>query len=109
MHAVNRRQFFETSLATAGAVVLGSRAGFAAVTPGVEIKAIPSISGEERIAQPDIWVLEMNFKPVRMITVELPDGQTGNSARHLIWYLVYRVVRRPPTDAAGKSNQSFER
>lgn len=38
----------------------------------------------------DIWNLEFTFKPVRFITVELPDGE-GNLQPRLVWYMVYRV------------------
>jgi hypothetical protein len=38
----------------------------------------------------DIWSLEFDFKPLRMIEVDIPLPGSG-SQRKLVWYLVYRV------------------
>jgi hypothetical protein len=38
----------------------------------------------------DVWCLELAFKPMRMITVDVPQAN-GRLQRKLIWYLVYRV------------------
>ena len=40
-----------------------------------------------------IWNLELSFKPVRMIHVNVPQPN-GVMQRKLIWYMVYRVVNR---------------
>lgn len=37
-----------------------------------------------------IWYLELTFKPVRMIWVDMPQ-ETGKMQRKLVWYMVYRV------------------
>lgn len=37
-----------------------------------------------------IWNLELGFKPMRMIEVDVPQP-TGKMQRKLIWYIVYRV------------------
>jgi hypothetical protein len=37
-----------------------------------------------------IWALEFDFKPVRMIEVDVPQPE-GRMRRKLIWYLLYRV------------------
>lgn len=94
MNPVNRRQFLESSLVAAGAVLVGTQAGSAAIAPGVETTASTVLTGEERNVQPDLWVLEVNFKPVRMISVDLPDPITGKTRRQLIWYLAYRAFNR---------------
>ena len=107
MSALHRRAFLESSLLAAGAVVLGSRASWAAVVPGVEIKGTSTSTGEERVAQPDLWTLEINFKPVRMITVDLPDPKTGDVSKQLVWYMVYRAIRRP-TMGGEKAQLSFD-
>jgi len=39
----------------------------------------------------DIWVLSFQFKPVRMMWVEIPQP-SGYMQRKLIWYLVYSVT-----------------
>ncbi|QDU58312.1 hypothetical protein [Aeoliella mucimassa] len=38
----------------------------------------------------EVWGLEFSFKPLRMVTVEVPNAQ-GESERKLLWYLVYNV------------------
>ncbi len=38
----------------------------------------------------DAWCLELSFKPLRMIYVDIPQP-SGKMQRKLIWYLVYRV------------------
>ncbi|MBM4089440.1 MAG: hypothetical protein FJ276_08425 [Planctomycetes bacterium] len=38
----------------------------------------------------DIWNLEFSFKPLRMITVDVPQP-SGKMQKKLIWYMVYRV------------------
>jgi hypothetical protein len=95
MQHLNRRQFLDRSLLAAGALWALPRMGVTAIAPGVEVTVPPLITGEERNAQPDIWGLEVNFKPVRMILVDLPDPQTGKTSRELVWYLAYRAVVRP--------------
>jgi len=37
----------------------------------------------------DVWCLELSFKPLRMIEVDVP--QPSGLQRKLIWYMVYRV------------------
>ena len=38
----------------------------------------------------EVWCLELAFKPLRMVYVDVPQP-TGKMQRKLIWYLVYRV------------------
>ena len=38
----------------------------------------------------DIWCLELSFKPLRMLEVDIPS-RSGKMQRKLVWYLVYRV------------------
>lgn len=94
MQNLNRRQFLDRSLLAAGALFALPQPGFSAIAPGVETVAAPLITGEERNAQPDIWALEVNFKPVRMIEVDIPHPKTGRTTRELVWYLAYRAVVR---------------
>lgn len=94
MQDLNRRQFLESSLLATGALVAAPRIGFSAIAPGVETVAAPLISGEERNAQPDIWALEVDYKPMRMIQAEVADPKTGRTTRQLVWYLAYRTVVR---------------
>ncbi len=78
--------------------------GFSAIAPGVESVAAPLITGEERGAQSDIWALEVNYKPVRMLLVELTDPNTGKSSRELVWYLAYRAVVRSSSGVRESDN-----
>jgi len=94
MQPLNRRRFLESSLLTAGALFAGPRIGFSAIAPGVETVAAPLITGQERSEQPNIWAMELNYKPVRMIQVEITDPKTGKSSKELVWYLAYRAVVR---------------
>lgn len=95
MSQISRRQFLQTSFVASGALLNGSRWVSAAPwTPGVESRASASITGEERSLQADIWALELNYKPLRMITVDLPDAKTSEPGQKLIWYLAYRVANR---------------
>jgi hypothetical protein len=41
----------------------------------------------------DIWYLELRFKPVRMIWVDIPQAD-GHMKRKLIWYMVYSVTNQ---------------
>jgi hypothetical protein len=39
----------------------------------------------------DVWCLELSFKPLRMITVDVPQP-SGRLQQKLVWYMVYRVT-----------------
>lgn len=96
MTSFNRRQFLEASSLAAGAFLLGGRgAASAPILPGVETVVAPMIAGEESSAQPDLWALEVRFKPVRMIQTTITNPRSGATGRELVWYLAYRAVVRP--------------
>ncbi len=38
----------------------------------------------------DIWYLEFEFKPIRVITVDIPQPN-GNMQKKSVWYMVYKV------------------
>lgn len=64
--------------------------------PGPETRLAPSIVGEELASQSDFWELELFFKPLRMIYVDVPTGASAaERKKRLIWYLSYRAVNRP--------------
>lgn len=94
MQPLNRRQFLDRSLLAAGALLALPRTGLSDIAPGVETVAAPLITGAERNAQPDIWAMEVNFKPVRMIQVDVTNPKTGKTSRELVWYLAYRALIR---------------
>lgn len=41
----------------------------------------------------EVWGLDFTFKPLRMITVDVP-GRDGRVERKLLWYMVYNVANR---------------
>lgn len=44
----------------------------------------------EVVFRREVWCLELSFKPLRMLQVDLPQ-KSGKMQRKLVWYLVYRV------------------
>ncbi len=52
-------------------------------------------SGEERNRQTSLRVMEVQFKPMRMIWVDVTNPKTGERERKEVWYLVYRAIARP--------------
>lgn len=56
---------------------------------------VPAVaSGEELSGQPELWVMEVHFRPMRQIVVELTDPVTGKKKPQYVWYLPYRAVNR---------------
>lgn len=59
------------------------------------VQNAPAIAnGEELNRQPDLWVMELQLKPMRMTWVEVTDPETGETSREQIWYLAYRTLNR---------------
>lgn len=50
---------------------------------------------------PDLWIAEVQFRPPRMIRMQVTDLGTGKSAYELVWYLVYRFIPRNYIELAG--------
>ncbi len=46
---------------------------------------------------PRLWVMEPEYKPIRLIRAEVTDPVSGKRQQELIWYMVYRAVRRDYT------------
>jgi hypothetical protein len=46
--------------------------------------------GSRVVIRHNIWNLELAFKPLRMVYIDIPQP-TGKMQRKLIWYVVYRV------------------
>jgi len=117
MSAPNRRDFLLSSLSLAGTALslpnplgidTGSRA-HADVLPGIEQVATPMVKGEEQVTQKDIWALEVRYKPVRMISANVTDPQTGAMQRELVWYLAYRIVVRTASQLPDETLNTAER
>lgn len=66
-----------------------------AQSPYTELKIPALATGEELAAQPALWVMEVNFKPLRFIKVDITNPQTGNVEPKYVWYVVYRAINRP--------------
>ncbi len=60
----------------------------------VEILAVdPELGWAKDVAfRRDIWGLEFQFKPMRMLWVDVPQPATDLMQRKLVWYLVYSVT-----------------
>lgn len=67
----------------------------AQLTRGFENTARATASGEELNRQRNIWVMEVDFKPMRMIFLNSVDPATGQSKTERVWYLAYRAINRP--------------
>lgn len=76
----------------------------AQVTRGFNNTLRAIASGEEIQRQPDLWVFEIQFKPMRMIYADITDPQTGQVSRDQIWYLCYRTINRKLTARQDNSN-----
>jgi hypothetical protein len=58
---------------------------------------------------PDLWIAEVQFKPLRLMRLELTNPATGKVEKELVRYLVWRMIRRDPTELAGKDRAELER
>lgn len=77
----------------------------APLTRGFE-KALPAvISNEEFVRQRDVWAMEVQFKQVRLVWVELPDPLTGEKKLEPVWYLVWRAINRPVSGRLSQDTQ----
>jgi len=65
------------------------------LTRGFSRRAPAAASGEERNRQTDLRVMEVQFKPMRMVYVDVTDPRTGKTTEQEVWYLVYRSITRP--------------
>lgn len=80
----------------------------------VELLAIdPKFDWAKDIAfRRDVWVLNFQFKPMRMVWVDIPQP-SGYMQRKLIWYLLYSVTNTGkvmhPVDDANLPYETFEK
>ena len=63
---------------------------------GFKVVAPSQSTGDERASQSNLWVLEVQFKSLRQVQLDLPDPKTGQKRKEIILYLLYRVVNRGP-------------
>ena len=55
----------------------------------------PAIATAEELAPGDLWVMQVDFKPMRLIEIETRDPQTGEKRTDTIWYVMYRAMNKP--------------
>lgn len=76
----------------------------AQVSRGFDQQLAAVANGDEIQRQPDLWVFEISFKPMRMIWVDTTDPKTGEVSRDQIWYLAYRTINRSIAARADDTN-----
>lgn len=59
-----------------------------------EVIVVAQASGDELSAQPDLWVMEVRFRPMRQVLIELTDPKTGQKRLQYVWYIAYRAINR---------------
>jgi hypothetical protein len=77
-----------------GLVCLTALPAQAQLTFGFDRTAPAVVVNEEIVRQPDLWLMEVQLKPVRLVSMEVPQP-TGGTRSQLVWYLAWRAVRRP--------------
>lgn len=71
---------------------------------GFKTKLDVSVSGPELLENPDLWMFEVQTKPLRMQRMKFKDPKTGQQVHEWIWYLVYRVINRELDRKVDNSN-----
>lgn len=103
MHQMNRNPLTLSlrcllGLALVCAVALPVRAQSQPRHSEVKVEAIAT--GEEISGQTGLWVMEVYYKPLRMIAVDITNPKTGKTEPQYVWYLPYRAINRPLASAA---------
>ena len=58
---------------------------------------------------PELWIAEVQYKPVRLMRLDIRDPKTGVVQKELVRYLVYRMILRDPTELAGAETAELRR
>lgn len=58
---------------------------------------------------PELWIGEVQYKPVRLMRLEIRDPKTGAVKKELVRYMVYRMILRDPTELAGAETEELRR
>ena len=64
------------------------------IKKGFNLIAPVQTTGDERASQTNLWVLEVQFKTLRQITMPLPDPKSGELRDEIVLYLMYKIVNR---------------
>ena len=94
-----RRLTLSLALLLSAAPLYGQAGRPSVLNRGFDATA-PAIATAEELAQGDLWVMQVDFKPMRLVRVETTDAKTGERREETIWYLVYRAVNRPLKSAS---------
>ena len=93
----SRRGFLSSVVAGAAATAAlfpTVRSTAAELTRGFEKTLRSYATGEEINRQKNIWVMEVEMKPMRMVFVDTVDPKTGAKKKEQVWYLAYRAINR---------------
>jgi hypothetical protein len=66
-----------------------------AFSEGFDQATKATATGNELRGLENLFGMEVHFKPMRMIAVNITNPKTGKKERKLVWYLLYRCVNRP--------------
>ena len=58
---------------------------------------------------PALWISEVQYKPVRLMRLEIRDPRTGVVQKELVRYMVYRMILRDYTELAGAEQAELRR
>lgn len=61
---------------------------------GFDVTLEARATGEERNNQSNLWVFEVQFKSLRMVSVPTTDAKTGQKVDRAYHYLVYKAINR---------------
>lgn len=63
-------------------------------------------TGSELNAQSNLWVMDVTYKPLRMIRVNITDPDTGKPTgkSELVWYFIYKAVNRELAQREGQQD-----
>ncbi|MFN9719250.1 MAG: hypothetical protein ACK58L_11175 [Planctomycetota bacterium] len=56
---------------------------------------------------PDLWIAEVQIKSIRLMKIELPDPKSGELKKEIVRYMVWRAIRRDPTELAGPDRNNL--
>jgi hypothetical protein len=70
---------------------------------GGEFRFPAVASAEEQISQSDLFVFDVYFKPMRMISYQRTDPKTGEKKLEYAWYIVYRAFNHK-LETKGREN-----
>ncbi len=93
MSPLDRRSFMNMVFGSAVGVGLGSQlwAQEAALDRGFAVAVKPYVTGVEVARQLNVWEMEIQMKPMRLIMSPVPNQPEPQQ----VWYLAFRAIPRP--------------